>query len=93
MRPVNGYCSQDNQLHRIHASVRAGGWVLGFSYSNQSTAGGQAIGDWLPIETEHKPHKQTAKPPQLDDWWVERIWEWDGATFRDITNDKSKGLP
>jgi hypothetical protein len=33
------------------------------------------------------------KPPRVGDWWVERVWEWDGATFRDITNDKSKGLP
>ena len=35
----------------------------------------------------------TNKPPLVEDWWVETVWEWDGATFRDITNDKSKGLP
>jgi hypothetical protein len=33
------------------------------------------------------------KPPLTEDWWVETVWEWDGGTFRDITNDKSKGLP
>jgi hypothetical protein len=25
--------------------------------------------------------------------WVERVWEWDGTDFRDITNNGSKGLP
>jgi hypothetical protein len=35
----------------------------------------------------------TNKPPLLEDWWVERVWEWDGTVFRDITNDKSKGRP
>jgi hypothetical protein len=35
----------------------------------------------------------TNKSPLVEDWWVERVWEWGGATFRDNTNDKSKGLP
>ena len=33
------------------------------------------------------------KPPLVEDWWVERVWEWDGVGFRDITNDATKGLP
>ena len=33
------------------------------------------------------------KRPPLVDWWVERVFEWDGKEFRDITNDASKGLP
>ena len=33
------------------------------------------------------------KRPLTEDWWVERVWEWDGLTFRDITNDPSEGLP
>jgi hypothetical protein len=36
----------------------------------------------------------TNKPPLVeDDWWVERAWEWDGISFRDITKNASKGLP
>lgn len=35
----------------------------------------------------------TNKPPLVLDWSVERVWEWDGVSFRDITNDKSKGVP
>lgn len=33
------------------------------------------------------------KSPPLENWWVETVWEWDGIGFRDITNDRSKGLP
>jgi len=33
------------------------------------------------------------KPPRLDDWWVVKVFEWDGMDFRDITNDALKGLP
>jgi hypothetical protein len=33
------------------------------------------------------------KHPRLDDWWVAKVFEWDGMIFRDITNDASKGLP
>jgi hypothetical protein len=35
----------------------------------------------------------TNKPPSVDDWWVEKVWEWDGSAFRDITDDNSNGLP
>jgi hypothetical protein len=35
----------------------------------------------------------TNKPPLPEDWWVERVWEWDGVSFRDITKNTSKGLP
>jgi hypothetical protein len=35
----------------------------------------------------------TNKRPLVDDWWVERVWEWDGTDFRDITNNDSKSLP
>jgi hypothetical protein len=35
----------------------------------------------------------TNKPPLIQDWWVERVWEWDGIQFKDITNDTGKGLP
>lgn len=35
----------------------------------------------------------TNKPPLVEKWWVERVWEWDGAGFIDITNDESKGIP
>lgn len=35
----------------------------------------------------------TNKPTLVEDWWVARVWEWDGVSFRDITDDKSKGLP
>ena len=34
----------------------------------------------------------TKKPPRVEYWWVERVWEWDGTSIRDITKDKSKGL-
>jgi hypothetical protein len=27
------------------------------------------------------------------DWWVERVWEWNGRDFVDITKNTSKGLP
>jgi hypothetical protein len=27
------------------------------------------------------------------DWWVERVWEWTGTKFVDITDNPSKGLP
>jgi hypothetical protein len=27
------------------------------------------------------------------DWWVERVWEWTGTKFVDITDHPSKGLP
>jgi hypothetical protein len=27
------------------------------------------------------------------DWWVERVWEWNGKDFVDITKNASKGLP
>ncbi len=27
------------------------------------------------------------------DWWVERVWEWNGKDFVDITKHASKGLP
>ncbi len=33
------------------------------------------------------------KRPPLVDWWVDRVFEWDGIEFRDITDDTSKGLP
>jgi hypothetical protein len=33
------------------------------------------------------------KPPVPEDWWVEKVFEWDGMEFRDITDDTSKGLP
>ena len=33
------------------------------------------------------------KPPLVEKWWVETVWEWDGVRFKNITNDKSKGLP
>jgi hypothetical protein len=26
-------------------------------------------------------------------WYVDRVWEWDGTTFVDITNNAAKGLP
>jgi len=35
----------------------------------------------------------TNKTPLPEDWWVERVWEWDGVSFRDITKNTSKGLP
>ena len=35
----------------------------------------------------------TNKPPLVENWWVERVWEWDGTGFTDITNDESKGIP
>lgn len=35
----------------------------------------------------------TNKAPLVEKWWVEKVWEWDGTRFKDITNDKSKGLP
>lgn len=35
----------------------------------------------------------TNKRPLGEDWWVDRVWEWDGTDFRDITNNGSKGLP
>jgi hypothetical protein len=31
------------------------------------------------------------EPPVFEDWWVEKVWEWDGISFRDITNDHLKG--
>jgi len=27
------------------------------------------------------------------EWWVERVWEWDGDGFVEITRNASKGLP
>jgi len=27
------------------------------------------------------------------DWWVERVWEWNGHDFVDITNNAARGLP
>jgi hypothetical protein len=27
------------------------------------------------------------------DWWVERVWEWNGRKFVDITKNTSKGQP
>ena len=27
------------------------------------------------------------------DWWVERVWEWNGRKFVDITKNPAKGLP
>jgi len=27
------------------------------------------------------------------DWWVERVWEWDGKRFVNITKNPSKKLP
>jgi len=27
------------------------------------------------------------------DWWVERVWEWTGKEFTNITHNPSKGLP
>jgi hypothetical protein len=27
------------------------------------------------------------------DWWVERVWEWDGTNFINITKNPAKGLP
>jgi hypothetical protein len=33
------------------------------------------------------------KSPAQTDWWVERVWEWDGKDFIDITKNPAKGLP
>jgi len=33
------------------------------------------------------------KDRNLADWWVERVWEWNGEDFVDITKNSSKGLP
>lgn len=27
------------------------------------------------------------------DWWVARVWEWNGRRFVDITKNSAKGLP
>ena len=27
------------------------------------------------------------------DWWVDRVWEWNGRNFLNITKDSEKGLP
>lgn len=27
------------------------------------------------------------------DWWVARVWEWNGHKFIDITKNEAKGLP
>lgn len=27
------------------------------------------------------------------DWWVERVWEWNGEEFVDITKNPARGLP
>jgi hypothetical protein len=34
-----------------------------------------------------------AKNRRGADWWVERVWEWVGRTFVDITKNAAKGLP
>jgi hypothetical protein len=34
-----------------------------------------------------------AKSREEVDWWVERVWEWDGKQFVDITKNPAKGLP
>lgn len=33
------------------------------------------------------------KMDRLGDWWVERVWEWTGKKFVNITHNKSKGAP
>jgi hypothetical protein len=33
------------------------------------------------------------KGDKVHDWWVEKVFEWRGDRFYDITQDKSKGLP
>ena len=33
------------------------------------------------------------KPSPVVDWWVEKVFEWNGSEFRNITNDASKGPP
>jgi hypothetical protein len=35
----------------------------------------------------------TAKRRTEVDWWVERVWEWNGKEFVDITRNPAKGLP
>ena len=35
----------------------------------------------------------TGKSQTETDWWVDRVWEWDGEEFINITNNPSKGLP
>jgi len=35
----------------------------------------------------------TGKGHTETDWWVERVWEWDGKEFVNITKNPSKGLP
>jgi hypothetical protein len=35
----------------------------------------------------------TGKSPTQINWWVERVWEWDGTDFVNITKNPAKGLP
>jgi hypothetical protein len=35
----------------------------------------------------------TGKNRREIDWWVERVWEWDGKEFIDITRNPAEGLP
>jgi hypothetical protein len=35
----------------------------------------------------------TDKGREHVDWWVERVWEWHGKQFVDITKNQAKGLP
>jgi hypothetical protein len=35
----------------------------------------------------------TSKSREEVDWWVERVWEWNGTQFVDITKNPAKGLP
>jgi hypothetical protein len=30
---------------------------------------------------------------RMEDWWVERVWEWNGKEFVNITKNPAKGLP
>jgi hypothetical protein len=38
------------------------------------------------VNVEDKSREET-------DWWVERVWEWDGTNFINITKNPAKGLP
>jgi hypothetical protein len=33
------------------------------------------------------------KSREETDWWVERVWEWDGTNFINTTKNPAKGLP
>src|SRR5690349_3449508 len=86
---INGHCSEDNQLHRLSTTVRLRpGDLLRFSHLYQSTVGSHEIGNRLSTQTQCKPDEQAA----VDDWWLERVWEWHSSAFTDMTNHKSRGF-